>query len=312
MTQPEGASRLAFVLVLSLGFVFTSLLGADQSLVPQDSDNSPLLPYLKAVETDPFSLDARIRLAEACLDLFQRDGGSDKEWIVIGMKAIYHAGQIDPYAAAPYLLKAKFSSALGETEKAGDFARAALYFEPQNEEAKQLVAKFGGTSPPPPVKTTQPPHPSPAKSGPVLTPSGGGGVVGQKPKGDSLLLIFFLIAVNMALAVLLLTQISRRRRGTGLKHNWKLLVTSPGESPVQIRCRETNLLIGRDPSCGVRLSGDDVSARHAELSLVSEGILIKDLGSSNGTLVNGSPITSCYLYQGDQITIGSSTIMLEG
>jgi len=48
--------------------------------------------------------------------------------------------------------------------------------------------------------------------------------------------------------------------------------------------------IGRDPDCEVRLSEGAVSRRHAELRWSYAGYVLRDLGSSNGTFVNGVEI----------------------
>jgi hypothetical protein len=70
--------------------------------------------------------------------------------------------------------------------------------------------------------------------------------------------------------------------------------------------------IGRDDNCQVSISDDSsVSSRHCELSW-SEGVLyIRDLGSTNGTGVNGIPIKGLYtLKQGDVIGVGRVSLRL--
>lgn len=63
-------------------------------------------------------------------------------------------------------------------------------------------------------------------------------------------------------------------------------------------------IIGRSPDCDFRLSGAHVSRRHARLR-VEEEVLIEDLGSRNGVLVNGERIrTARCLVHGDVIRIG--------
>jgi DNA-binding winged helix-turn-helix (wHTH) protein len=50
---------------------------------------------------------------------------------------------------------------------------------------------------------------------------------------------------------------------------------------------ETELIIGRDPSCDIIINDRQVSRYHTRLERRSDGILIEDLGSKNGTYVNG-------------------------
>lgn len=71
-------------------------------------------------------------------------------------------------------------------------------------------------------------------------------------------------------------------------------------------------VIGRDPNCEIVLSPQEyitVSRRHAELKLIQEAAesywTIVDLGTTNGTLINGQTITELYrLNHGDRITLG--------
>ncbi len=64
------------------------------------------------------------------------------------------------------------------------------------------------------------------------------------------------------------------------------------------------MVIGRSSRADVVLDLDGVSRRHAELSREAEGWWIKDLGSVNGTLVNGERLTERHLLRiGDRIEI---------
>ena len=64
-------------------------------------------------------------------------------------------------------------------------------------------------------------------------------------------------------------------------------------------------VIGRDPSCAVELSGNDVSRRHAALRREGAGgTIIADLGSRNGVRVNGRPVASAALAPGDVVRLG--------
>jgi Protein of unknown function (DUF3662)/Inner membrane component of T3SS, cytoplasmic domain len=71
------------------------------------------------------------------------------------------------------------------------------------------------------------------------------------------------------------------------------------------------LVIGRLPECGVVLSDPNVSRRHAELRRAGESVLVTDLGSTNGTRVNGSRVREQYLSSGDEISVGSTTLVFE-
>lgn len=66
--------------------------------------------------------------------------------------------------------------------------------------------------------------------------------------------------------------------------------------------------IGRDPTCHLRPSSDQVSRKHAEISITSDAVILKDLGSRNGTQLNGRTLASpARLKSGDLIKIGHLT-----
>jgi pSer/pThr/pTyr-binding forkhead associated (FHA) protein len=67
---------------------------------------------------------------------------------------------------------------------------------------------------------------------------------------------------------------------------------------------EETYTIGRAPENSIRLEDTSVSGRHAELVVVAENCWLKDLGSTNGTLVNGQPVTEVQLRAGDRIRFG--------
>jgi ABC-type multidrug transport system ATPase subunit/pSer/pThr/pTyr-binding forkhead associated (FHA) protein/ABC-type multidrug transport system permease subunit len=76
----------------------------------------------------------------------------------------------------------------------------------------------------------------------------------------------------------------------------------------------SSMEIGRDPNCDVPLEFPMVSWRHARLTRAAEGILVEDLGSRNGTYVDGIRITGKVLVRpGQEIGLGSFRFqLLEG
>jgi diguanylate cyclase (GGDEF)-like protein len=65
------------------------------------------------------------------------------------------------------------------------------------------------------------------------------------------------------------------------------------------------VVIGRDPGCTVALPAEDVSRRHARIAPDGDGHAIVDLGSTNGTLVNGVAVERRRLAPGDRIRVGA-------
>lgn len=76
-----------------------------------------------------------------------------------------------------------------------------------------------------------------------------------------------------------------------------------------IEVRGPRVLIGRAPECQLRPLSDEVSHRHAELRIISGKAMIADLGSANGTRVNGRPLMGpALLRTGDRIEIGQLSL----
>jgi Protein of unknown function (DUF3662)/FHA domain len=71
------------------------------------------------------------------------------------------------------------------------------------------------------------------------------------------------------------------------------------------------LVIGRLPECNVVLPDSNVSRRHAELRRREEGVFVTDLGSTNGTRVNGIPVREQLLASGDEISVGTTRLIFE-
>ena len=68
---------------------------------------------------------------------------------------------------------------------------------------------------------------------------------------------------------------------------------------------EGTYTIGRSPENTIRLEDGSVSGRHAEVLLVAENCFLKDLDSTNGTVVNGQAISGdVQLRAGDRIRFG--------
>ena len=65
------------------------------------------------------------------------------------------------------------------------------------------------------------------------------------------------------------------------------------------------LVLGRDPgSTGVKVADPRCSRRHASITATPEGFHVKDMGSKNGTFVNGDRIMEAVLKPGDHLRIG--------
>ncbi|MGW0941225.1 FHA domain-containing protein [Streptomyces sp. NPDC002623] len=89
----------------------------------------------------------------------------------------------------------------------------------------------------------------------------------------------------------------RLRRAWQAERLPKLLLPHPGT--------ERALRIGRDPASGLRLTHESVSRVHAELSRQGGVWVLRDLGSTNGTTVNGRRVIgAAVVREGDQVAFG--------
>jgi pSer/pThr/pTyr-binding forkhead associated (FHA) protein len=75
----------------------------------------------------------------------------------------------------------------------------------------------------------------------------------------------------------------------------------------------TSTILGRASESGLSLDGDDfASAQHARVDARPDGVWVEDLGSTNGTFVNGARISERRLLQpGDVVRIGQTELRLE-
>lgn len=84
-----------------------------------------------------------------------------------------------------------------------------------------------------------------------------------------------------------------------------MLLMVDGPSPgKRVFLEKAMLVIGRDERCDVVIADRQVSRYHARISLQGEGYILTDLGSKNGTFVNGQELVEPYALQdGDEIQI---------
>ena len=89
----------------------------------------------------------------------------------------------------------------------------------------------------------------------------------------------------------------------------KGVVTTPDGRRTVIEDRE--ITIGRIAGCDVVVNDTNVSRRHASVARSGDQFIVTDLGSTNGTLLNGRRIQQSVLQAGDVLTVGTTKLTFE-
>jgi pSer/pThr/pTyr-binding forkhead associated (FHA) protein len=91
------------------------------------------------------------------------------------------------------------------------------------------------------------------------------------------------------------------------RRRWRDLIPQGRALPPAISGR---VLLGRSSGCELVFADDTVSRRHAELRVEDGRWMLRDLGSSNGTYVNGRRVMEAEVAAGDEIVLGGCRFRL--
>jgi adenylate cyclase len=87
------------------------------------------------------------------------------------------------------------------------------------------------------------------------------------------------------------------------------LVSTTGDQTFELPEGRT-LTVGRGLASDIAIYDPTISRRHAELTVGADGVEVKDLGSSNGTCINGARVTAGHLAPEDTVTFGKVAFRL--
>ena len=133
-----------------------------------------------------------------------------------------------------------------------------------------------------------------------------------------IIFLFVLIAARTMRSGVRSTMVAARPRQAAPRvAGMRLVVTSPGEtglSPGAEFAVAGTMTLGRDADNGIVLGDASISNQHARMERVRDGWRIVDLGSTNGTFVNGRGVDGggVVLRGGEQISLGAVTLRFGG
>ena len=91
----------------------------------------------------------------------------------------------------------------------------------------------------------------------------------------------------------------------------QLAVRVPNKNVERFPVLGGTIRLGRSLDNNVVLSDDRVSRHHGQIGVRLGMLVYTDLGSTNGSFLNGSPVTEIALGPGDVLQLGSSTVTIE-
>jgi len=131
--------------------------------------------------------------------------------------------------------------------------------------------------------------------------------------------IVLLVGRLLLLALLYLFLLAAVRAGIGLVKG-----SGPGEPKAGLAIKVINgprelkgtkvaisgpIVIGRTPGADIVIADDFISSQHARVMPSGDGALLEDLGSTNGTILNGQRVSApSLLDEGDEIELGTVTL----
>ncbi|MFH1748407.1 MAG: FHA domain-containing protein [Planctomycetota bacterium] len=74
---------------------------------------------------------------------------------------------------------------------------------------------------------------------------------------------------------------------------------------------EDTTIIGRRSDAGLRVPAGDVSRQHCQISIADDKVTVKDLGSANGTFINGKRVAESKLAPGDRLSVGPVVFVVQ-
>ncbi len=108
------------------------------------------------------------------------------------------------------------------------------------------------------------------------------------------------------------THVTIDERGEAVvAHRHKLVVVQGPDKGQEITVEGNRVLIGAHDSCDLVLTDPTVSRRHCEIMVHEDRYLFRDLGSTNGSTLGGTPVIEAYLTPGARLGLGHTIILFQ-
>lgn len=91
----------------------------------------------------------------------------------------------------------------------------------------------------------------------------------------------------------------------------RLLINTEGLQNRGLNLRLGVNRVGRSPDCDFQIDHSSVSSRHCDMVLSTEGLLVRDNNSTNGTFVDSAPVKEAWVLAGQTINLGGVTLLVE-
>ncbi len=110
--------------------------------------------------------------------------------------------------------------------------------------------------------------------------------------------------------LLLQNSVKNREQGSSQKQAATYYLVAEDEPLTRIKISKDALFIGRDESCDIVMTKPQVSRRHCLVQSVGGKLRFRNLESTNGIYINGSPVRDGVVKSGDRITVGGCTFVI--
>ena len=107
------------------------------------------------------------------------------------------------------------------------------------------------------------------------------------------------------------TDVVRHHKSIARVQKMSLVITDGENDPKRVPVEQDLFTIGKDPGCDLVLQDRTVSRRHLEIEKQGGTYFVRDLGSTNGTMIDGTRIKEAFLSHGAVISVGNVEIVFQ-